>query len=318
MSNNASILSNPKPGGASRGGFLAVPTPDLEPHVKNEVTSRVAWIQRVLRKYHATHNPSWDPPLTTGSDVPYAGPVEIQKWIRNWMVHCADFCIVLLTDPSTGCGAVGTWANELGVPLLVLAAKDVYVSPLIGATPLSSFVDNAGLAVQLERWLSLNAAVISEGDERRNAALRRSEPERLRHVAAWRSMGDGGRAEAAGKLRMDRGELRDLLIDPLGFAWAPRPIRSAMEQVFLHGGMPPSNMRLPWQLGATELEFFHLAVDEYGWNPHDAAITLEAGICFEVERLSAQAEGVLLRKSPLTKREGWKDLHDRVCGTDES
>jgi hypothetical protein len=298
-----------------RAGFLAMPTPELESAAMNRLASLGNRIRFVVRQHHQASKPPWSAELVTGEDVPHAGSGDISRWIRNWMARYADFCIVLPSEPSTGCGCVRTWAAELGVPFVVLVPRNADTSPLTsGSAPPAAvgrtvvFDSDRDLAHQLGSWLWESADLIAAGADRRTQPFATTEPLRRRHVEAWRAMGDLERQAVADELQANRGEIVELLGDPFGFAWAPPATRYGLERLVLRREAPAT--RPPRALTAGEWDAFHAAVDEYGWGAHEASETLAAGIAHEMNRATREAEGILLRKHALTTVKGWKVLHE--------
>ena len=170
------------------------------------------------------------------------------------------------------------------------------------------------MAAKVENWLSANADDIEAGELRRGKPLPETEPTRLASLARWSAMSEQEALGVAEKLGIQPSELTSLLSDPVGFAWESLATLLCVKGL-LYGGELPPDVTPQWQLEPTVLEHFHLAVDEYGWDAHEAVVTLEAGICFEERRRAAEHDGPL-RKPPLTKIKSWKELYDRECKVD--
>jgi hypothetical protein len=292
-------------------GFLAMPTPCLEHGALNERESLSRTLAFRARRYYKRAVPPASVAMTVGYDASHPEPDAIQAWLRSWLLHKADFCVVCLTGPSTGCGCVRALAEEFGIPLVVFVPATGYASPLACGERSITFRSRRELGERFELWLAENRSAIAKADARRCFPLPDSEPERLRQCEAWRGMSEVDRQIAANAMSLNRGAVRDLLCDPVDFAWAPLPVRMAMQRTLGSDGLPTV------KLEQGVIEAFRSAVEEYRWTPRDAARTLCAGMEYEenraeVERM-ALVDGAFARQNRLTRRVAWRRLHGRVC-----
>lgn len=288
-----------------------MPTPRLEHDALNERESLSRTLAFRARRYFKRAVPSASVGMTVGYDASHPEPDAIQAWLRSWLLHKADFCVVCLTGPSTGCGCVRALAEEFGIPLVVFVPATGYPSPLACGERSITFRTRRELGDRFELWLAENRSAIAKADARRCSPLPDSEPERLRGCEAWRAMSEVDREMAADAMKLTRGAVRGLLRDPVEFAWAPLPVRVAMQRTLGSDELPPV------KLDQGVIEAFRSAVEEYRWTPLEAARTLDAGMEYEenraeVERM-AVTDGAFARQGRLTRRMAWRRLHDRVC-----
>ncbi|HEX7289534.1 MAG TPA: hypothetical protein VF250_00275 [Conexibacter sp.] len=302
---------------ASRQWLLSVPTVDPQSPLYNTIASLVGQIRWVVARQHRATRPPWEREPFTGRDVPFADSRSICTSIRSTMVHRIDFCVVLLVSGSDGTRRIASWARELDIPIVIVVVENDDTSPLaLASAPTEGPADTivvppggAPLGDSFRDWFVARADRIEGGDERRQAPVARSEPERRRLGAEWRDLTEGQRAAAAELAGLARAELVGILRDPLEFAWAMPGTRQRIDDAVrdARASLPQVATDEP-ELLAEHLRFLRLARDECGWDDDMMARKQRAGVAYERRRRELEATGASLRKSVLTTVRGWKEL----------
>jgi hypothetical protein len=208
-----------------------------------------------------------------------------------------------------------TWALEMGIPLLVLVADHLDVSPFSMARASGEcamrpviFRDHAEMIGGLRAWLADEEVNIDEGDHRRRRmrdTFRRSLDD---HRNVWRMMTSVERDRVAHDLAVPRTVIRDFLRDDLLFASMGVGTRAKLAESF--------GFIWPGKGNSNSASIFEAAVVEYRWSAAEAAITLVACRSDVLERGDEQRNSdprvqVYGRDSMPTTLPSWKALRDR-------
>ncbi|MDQ3934295.1 MAG: hypothetical protein M3340_06650 [Actinomycetota bacterium] len=255
-----------------------------------------------------------------GSDCPLVRSIDICNWVRHELVHHVDFVVALLYRSSSGCGREVGWATELGIPAVVLAPPGFDTSPLVGGAAVTEgavthiTIDPYSLPTnKLREWWRTNIERIENSNLRRQRRVRETEGTRIACAKAWNRTSSAHRDAIAEAMNRERGVLRNLLADPVDFAWASADLQGELaERLGVVPLLELSRDALEAQLPDEVLHAFHQAIDEYRWDPHTSSQVLLAGIDHEQVRRREEAAGVSLRRVALTNRAAWKGVYDSL------